>query len=156
MKHLGLMTVKGFFERFGGTVVLADPLAESHIRGVADVASLTTRVPARDEHLRSADFCDAANHPEITFTSTQVSGSPEHLVVRGDLTIRGTTKPVAMDAAILGVQLDPTGRARLGMVGETEVDRRDFGLEWEYIVPSGAALVARRARLVFEISAMRA
>jgi polyisoprenoid-binding protein YceI len=156
VKHLGLITVKGFFERFGGTIVVADPISHSHLEGAAEVASLTTRVPARDDHLRSADFFDAENHPEITFASSYVSGRPEQLTIRGDLTIRGTTRPVIIDAAILGVQVDAEGRERLGMMGETEVDRRDFGLEWEYMVPSGAALVARRARLVFEISAVRA
>jgi polyisoprenoid-binding protein YceI len=155
IKHLGLMTVKGFFERFGGTIVIAEHLADSHLNGAAEVASLTTRVEARDEHLRSADFFDADNHPDITFASTRVSGTPEHLVITGDLTIRGMTREVVIDAAILGAAVDGDGRERLGMAGQAEIDRRDFGLEWEYIVPSGAALVARRARLVFEISAVR-
>jgi polyisoprenoid-binding protein YceI len=155
VKHLGLMTVKGFFERFGGTIVLADPLGASRIEGAAEVASLTTRVAARDEHLRSADFFDADNHPDITFVSTSIAGSPAQLQIAGELTIRATTQPVTIDAAILGTQVDPNGDERLAMTGETEIDRRDFGLEWEYMVPGGAALVARRARLVFEISAVR-
>jgi polyisoprenoid-binding protein YceI len=156
VKHLGLITVKGFFERFGGTIVIADRLEDSRLEGTAEVASLTTRVPARDEHLRSADFFDAENHPDITFSSTSVAGTAQRLAIAGDLTIRGTTRQVVVDAAILGVQVDGEGRERLAVTGETEVDRRDFGLEWEYMVPSGAALVARRARLLFEISALRA
>jgi polyisoprenoid-binding protein YceI len=155
VKHLGLITVKGFFERFGGTIVIAERLEDSRLDGAAEVASLTTRVPARDEHLRSADFFDAENHPDITFVSTQISGIPQRLTIAGDLTIRGTTRQVVIDAAILDVDVDGAGGERLAMVGETEVDRRDFGLEWEYMVPSGAALVARRARLLFEISALR-
>jgi polyisoprenoid-binding protein YceI len=155
IKHLGLMTVKGFFERFGGTIVIAERLADSHLNGAAEVASLTTRVQARDEHLRSADFFDAENHPDITFASTSVSGTEEHLAITGDLTIRGMTREVVIDAAILGVEVDAEGRERVTVAGETEIDRRDFGLEWEYMVPSGAALVARMARLVFEISALR-
>jgi polyisoprenoid-binding protein YceI len=155
VKHLGLMTVKGFFERFGGTIVITERLADSHLNGAAEVASLTTRVSARDEHLRSADFFDAENHPDITFASTSVFGTPERLAITGDLMIRGITRQVVIEAAILGVQVDAQGRERLGMAGETQIDRRDFGLEWEYMVPSGAALVARMARLVFEISAVR-
>jgi polyisoprenoid-binding protein YceI len=156
VKHLGLITVKGFFERFGGTVVLGERLADSRLDGVAEVASLTTRVEARDAHLRSADFFDVENHPDITFASSKVAGSPEALSITGDLTIRGTTRQVVIHGAILGVEVDHEGRERLGIVGATTVDRRDFGLEWEYLVPSGAALVAHQARLLFEISAVRA
>jgi polyisoprenoid-binding protein YceI len=156
VKHLGLMTVKGFFERFGGTIVLADPIEESRLDGRAEVASLTTRVPARDQHLRSADFFDADNHPDITFASTHVGGDAARLWITGALTIRGVTREVVIDATVLGVARDPEGGERLGIEGRTEVDRRDFGLEWEYIVPGGAALVANRARLIFEISALRA
>jgi polyisoprenoid-binding protein YceI len=122
-----LLTAHGFFERFDGDVhVDPENLENSVLRLEIEAASINTRVEQRDNHLRSADFFDAANHPKITFIATKITKvGDRNLRVAGDLTIRGTTKPVEVPLFIVFLR-DGRGRFK----GEFTINRQDFGVSY--------------------------
>jgi polyisoprenoid-binding protein YceI len=120
----GLVTVKGVFGQVAGQGTVS---ATGDATGTITVAtdSLDTKMKKRDEHLRSADFFDAASHPSITFTADQVRPSGHGVTVTGSLTVRGTTRPLSFDA-----QVSSTDDREVWLDGEVQVDRTDFGLTW--------------------------
>src|SRR6266704_3664386 len=131
VRHMMLSKVRGQFTGISGTIVdAADDPRRSSVKAAIDVTSLVTGDPQRDEHLRSPDFFDVANHPSITFESRRVSGSRERFNVTGDLTIRGQTREVTLDVTFIGTGTDPLGRSVAGFSVETEINRKDFGLNW--------------------------
>jgi polyisoprenoid-binding protein YceI len=135
-KHLAVSTVRGQFSKFEGFFEGPDndytkALGEVKI----DVASLSTRMEQRDNHLRSADFFDAEKYPYITFKVTGIEPlKGEAYVVRGDLTIKETTKPISLEATLDGRVADPFGgKERLGITAKGQINRMDFGLNWDGI-----------------------
>jgi polyisoprenoid-binding protein YceI len=118
-------------------------------------ASIDTRTEQRDDHLRSADFLDAANYPEITFKSTRIIGDAPEFKVVGDLTIRGTTLEVTLDATSEGSGKDPWGGERIGFSAKTKFDRRDFGLTWHQALESGGVVVGHEVKVSLEIEAVK-
>src|SRR4249920_3306998 len=138
-KHMMVTTVRGRFATVVGTIKLDEenPAASSGSFTV-DVASLNTGVEQRDGHLRSADFFDAENHPVATFNATRVEpkGGTEYAVT-GDLTIRGTTRPVTFDVELLGFYTGMNGARRVGLHGTGRIAREDFGLNWNVALESG-------------------
>ncbi|MHB1225498.1 MAG: YceI family protein [Gemmatimonadaceae bacterium] len=130
IRHL-LGRVAGTFGEWGGTVVI-DTVTPANSRVDVDIrsASIDTRVAARDEHLRSADFFAADSFPAITFRSTNVSVSGNQVRVRGDLTIRGRTKPVLLSGTYEGQFEDPWGEMRTAFLASTTIDRQDFGVSF--------------------------
>src|SRR3712207_4466170 len=128
VRHVGLARVRGVFHRFEGSVGIDDRGA-LRAAGSVEAASLDTRIGARDEHLRSADFFDVEHHPQIAYASTDVQELGDgRLRVGGDLTIRGVTKRIELDAEILGTGTDDEGAERIGIEATGALDRRDFGL----------------------------
>ena len=120
------------------------------------VASVDTRNTQRDEHLRSADFFDAEQWPDIVFRSTRIEEVGENaLVVSGDLTIRDITKPITIPIEFTGVETDAFGALRAGFEGTRRIDRREYGLEWNMALDSGGWLVSEKITLEFEISAIK-
>ena len=109
----------------------------SSVKAAIDVTTLITGDPQRDEHLRSPDFFDVANHPTMTFESRGISGSREHFKVSGDLTIRGQTREVTLDVTFNGVGTNPLGQSVAGFTVETEINRKDFGLNWNMALEAG-------------------
>jgi polyisoprenoid-binding protein YceI len=155
VKHIGLARVSGTFDRFEGALVVDD---EGRVRasGVIDASSLSTRVAARDAHLRSADFFDVEHHPRITFTSTRIRHGAEGRVrIAGDLTIRGVTRGVELVGEVLGTGSDDEGAERVGLELAGTLDRRDFGLTWNSAVDGGGLLVGNRVDLRLDVSAVR-
>ncbi|MFD1848437.1 YceI family protein [Oceanobacillus bengalensis] len=154
VKHMMISKAKGTFDKFD-TVVEADVenLADSKIEVTVDVASVNTRNDGRDQHLRSADFFDAENHPNMTFIATDIKKtSSSNYDVTGDLTIRGNTKPVTIDVTFEGVSKDPmSGNTVAGFSGETKINRTDFGLVWNAAVETGGVLVAEEVKIHFEL-----
>lgn len=140
-KHMMFTTVRVKFPGATGEIEFDPDRPESAAVQLAiPIASLFSGDARRDAHLRSADFFDAESHPEITFTSTGVRRSGEDLyAVTGDLTIRGTTKPVRVDVRLQGIGNDPMGknRQRAFIEAKTRIDRRDWGLVWNMPVPQG-------------------
>ena len=133
-KHLAVSTVRGQFNKFEGTFEGPDH-DFTKVRGEVkiDVASLSTRSEQRDQHLRSADFFDAEKYPFVTFKVTGIEAqSGETFLVTGDLTIKGTTKPVTLVASLDGRIADPFGGIeRLGITATGQLNRMDFGLNWD-------------------------
>ena len=156
VRHMMLSKVRGRFTGVSGTIVDAaeDPKLSS-VKAAIDVTTLVTGDPQRDEHLRSPDFFDVANHPSITFESRRVSGSREHFKVTGDLTIRGQTREVTLDVRFNGIGTDPLGRSVAGFTVETEINRKDFGLNWNMALEAGGVLVGDTAALEIELEVVR-
>jgi polyisoprenoid-binding protein YceI len=156
VRHLGLSRVRGRFGSFTGAVDVAERPEDSSVQVSIDAGSVDTREPARDEHLRSPDFLDVAAHPAIDFRSTEVRGSGTRWQVTGDLTLRGTTRPVTLDVTFEGVETDPWGGSRAAFSARTELDREEFGLTWNQVLESGGLLVGKKVRIELEIEVIRA
>ncbi|HLA64920.1 MAG TPA: YceI family protein [Rhodothermales bacterium] len=157
VRHLGFSKVRGAFEQFEGTVRM-DPsdLSTLQTAGSVQTASITTNEEKRDAHLRSADFFEADTYPTLTFTSTGVSGvSGESFTLAGDLTMRGITHPVTLQAEYLGEGGDPWGGTRVAFEAKTKVNRKDWGLNWNVALEAGGFLVSEEVEIVLEIQAVK-
>ena len=150
--------VRGRFDKWTGTLDLddADPTA-SKISIRIEAASVNTQEQQRDDHLRSVDFFDAGNHPEIAFESTGVKKlSEQNYNVTGDLTIRGVTREVEGAVEVLGRARDPWGGFRAGFSATTSIDRKDFGLLFNVPLDGGGVLVGEKVEIVAELEAVQA
>ena len=157
VRHMMLAKVRGRFTGVSGTIVdAAEDPKRSSVKAEIYVTTLITGDPQRDEHLRSADFFDVANYPTITFESRRVSGSREHFKVTGDLTIRGRTREVTLDVTFNGIGTNPQGQSVAGFTAETEINRKDFGLNWNMALEAGGVLVGDTAKLEIEVEAVKA
>ncbi len=156
-RHAVVSKVRGSFNEFAGTGYFdAENPAASRVELTIQAASIDTRNPDRDAHLRSNDFFDVENHPEIRFVSTAVEQvDAEHYRVTGDLTMRGVTKPVTVDVEVSGAAVDPYGNQRVGFEGTTTVNRKDWGINWNAALEAGGVLVGEKVVLEFEVSAIR-
>lgn len=137
-RHLMVSKVRGGFTDFGGTVEVAEPIEQSTATATVQLASIETGSADRDGHLRSADFFDIENHPEMTFASTGFTGD----TLTGDLTIKGVTRPVTFEAEFGGVATDPWGNSKAGFEATTKINRKDFGLTWNATLEGGGVLVS--------------
>ena len=154
-KHMMITTVKGRFAEFSGTVVAdEESLADSTVEVTMQAASLDTRSEQRDAHLRSPDFLDVENYPDVTFKSTAISGTKQSFTVTGDLTIRGVTRPITLDASFEGEGKDPWGGTRASFSAHGKFDRRDFGLTWNVALETGGILVSNDVRINIEAQAV--
>jgi polyisoprenoid-binding protein YceI len=156
-KHMMVAKVRGHFPEVEGTVVLADDPTRSTIEVTMKTASVNTGAADRDQHLRSADFFDVEKFPEMTFRSTSIRhlGGSEFTVI-GDLTIRGTAKPVELTVTFEGAGVNPWGQEVAGVSARTEVDREQWGLTWNAALETGGVLVGRKVVLEIEAEAKRA
>ncbi|MFZ1702467.1 MAG: YceI family protein [Pyrinomonadaceae bacterium] len=132
VKHNGLIEIPGYFRDFTGTINYdAKDVAKSTVEFTAKVASVDTGVGGRDNHLKTADFFDAANHPDITFKSTRVEQKGKDWMLTGDFTLRGVTKSLTFPFNISGfLPATERGTGRMGIVAETKINRRDFGVNY--------------------------
>jgi len=153
-KHMMVTTVRGRFRAFEGTFLLdtEDPSSSSGSFSI-DVASIDTGADHRDGHLRNADFFDVENHPRLTFQSTRVEpvGGNDYKVT-GDLTIRGTTRPITFDVELLGLYLGMSGARRAGFRATAKINREDWGLTWNVGLETGGWLVGKEVKLDLEIA----
>lgn len=156
VKHMMISKAKGTFDNFSATIEAdVDDLTNSKLEIKIDTGSINTRQEGRDEHLRSADFFDVENHPNITFVATDIKKkSGNNYDVTGDLTMLGTTKPVTFDIAFEGQSKDPmSGNTVAGFSGETTISRKEFGLTWNAAVETGGVLVGDDVKVHVEIEA---
>jgi len=157
VRHMMISTVRGRFAEVAGTITVdPDDLASTSVDVRIGANSIDTGNEDRDKHLRSADFFDVESHPEITFRSSRVNAVNGRLEVHGDLTIRGTTREVVLDAEELGAGLDPWGQQRVAFRGETRINRKDFGLTWNQALEAGGVLVGDEVRITLEVQAIAA
>jgi polyisoprenoid-binding protein YceI len=156
VKHLGVSTFRGSFKDVTGSIETADG-AVTAVEGTIDTASIHTIDGALSGHLQTPDFFDTANHPQGTFRSTAVEDLGDgKLRVRGELQLRGVTRPVEIDAHISGAGADPYGNERLGLSGSAVIDRTEFGISWNAPLPNGGLTVGEKVRLVLDVEAVKA
>ena len=149
-RHL-MSKVRGLFEKFEGQVVTGEqPSASATI----DLNSINTRDENRDAHLRSGDFFDVENSGPMTFTSTNVEQGGKGLLVTGDLTIKGVTKPVTLDVEYLGTDTDPWGGTRLGFEGTTQISRKAWGVDFNIPMDGGRLLVGDKIDITVAVQAV--
>jgi polyisoprenoid-binding protein YceI len=156
-RHAMVTKVRGAFNAFEGTAHLDsnDP-SKSHATVSIDVASVDTRQPQRDEHLRTNDFFDVPTYPKITFVSTAAEKvDNETFRMTGDLTIKDVTKSVSIDFEYNGSATDPYGNHRVGFEGSTVINRKDFGVSFNAALETGGVMVSDKITLEFEISAIK-
>ena len=154
VRHMAVSKVRGRFSTFSGTLELAEDPADSKATVTIDAASVDTRDENRDGHLKTADFFDVENHPTWTFVSTSIKpeGATEWKV-EGDLTIRGVTKSVTLDAELEGVVKDPYGMHRVGFSARTTINREDFGVAFGAVMEAGGLVVAKKVDIEIEVEA---
>jgi polyisoprenoid-binding protein YceI len=155
VRHLMLAHVRGHLGPVTGTVAVDErDITRSRVDVSIDARGLDSREPKRDEHLRSADFLDVANHPTVTFRSTRVEapqGPAGDLRVTGDLTIRGVSRPVTLDVeALPPVVKDPWGNSRRGVTARARINRKDWGLTWNVAMEAGGVLVGEDVQIEIE------
>ncbi len=151
-RHAVITKVRGAFNSFEGKGSVKDGQASIEVTINAD--SIDTRQADRDGHLKSEDFFNVAAFPHIKFVSNSVKQVGEGFVVDGNLTIKDVTKPLTIEFAYTGAATDPFGNKRVGLEGEAEINRPDFGLTWNAILETGGVLVSEKIKLEFEISAI--
>ena len=160
VKHMMVTTVRGQFKKYSGKLELdAKDFTKSKFEGEVDVASIDTGNGQRDDHLRTNDFFDAPNHPKITFKSTKIeakSGSDGEFVVHGDLTIRGVTKPVALEVEFHGTSKNPYGKTVAGLSVRGTINRKDFGVNFNAILETGGVAVGEKVKLEVDVEAVAA
>jgi polyisoprenoid-binding protein YceI len=156
-RHAMVTKVRGQFNEFDGTAHLdAENPANSHVEINIKVASIDTRNKDRDAHLRTNDFLAMDEFPEITFRSTRVEQAGESKFdVTGDLTIRGITKPVTVNFEVNGGAQDPWGNFRVGFEGQTTINRKDWGVNWNAALEAGGVMVSDKVTLEFEVEAIK-
>jgi polyisoprenoid-binding protein YceI len=156
-RHAMVTTVRGAFTEFSGTAHLdtAKPAASSVSLRIA-APSIDTGTPDRDVHLRSADFLDVEQYPEIVFTSTGVEQIEDEVYrVTGDLTIKKITRPVSIEFTLTGSAQDPWGNTRVGFEGALAIKRSDWGLTWNTVLDTGGVLVSDRIQVEFDVSVIK-
>ena len=156
VKHLGIATVRGRFEKFEGSLEIGDDLAQARAYGTAQVDSINTDEPARDEHLRSADFFGAESNPELRFESTEIRPLDEETFdIEGDLTLNGVTNRVTLKGEFQGAETDPWGNERVGIEVIGQIKRGDWNMTFNQALGSGNLLVGEKVTLTLDISAVK-
>lgn len=151
VRHMTVSTVRGEFTEFDAALQYdAEDPTNSSVEVTIDTSSINTRQDQRDNHLRSGDFLDAENHPQITFTSTSIEGTEDGFAVTGDLTIRGTTHQVVLPVEVAGPITDSMGEQRLGVSGEITIDRNDYNVAWSRVLEGGGLVVGNDVRITIE------
>jgi polyisoprenoid-binding protein YceI len=157
VKHLGISTVPGKFEKFSGTITLGkpDPTA-AKVAAVIEADSVNTGVEARDKHLKSPDFFDAAKFTTLKFVSVKNSPLKDgQFVMEGKLTMHGVTKPVKMDVQFGGSAKDPWGSERAAFTATGTVNRKDFGMVWNKVLDNGGVMVSDEVKITLQIEAVK-
>lgn len=155
VRHMAVSKVRGDFSDFSGTLELAEDPVDSKVSVTIQAGSVDTHDENRDNHLRTNDFFDVENHPTWTFTSTAIRPvSATEWKVDGDLTIRGVTKPVTLDATLEGVVQDPYGNHRVGFSATTSINREDWGVSFNGVMEAGGVVVSKKVDIDIEAEAV--
>jgi polyisoprenoid-binding protein YceI len=153
VKHLMISTVRGEFGKMSGRITFdGKNYATVKAEAVIEAASINTREPKRDDHLRSPDFFDTASHPTITFKSRRVesiSGNKFNLV--GDLTMRGVTKEVTLNVEATPIAKGMRGEPRIGAQATTRLNRQDYGVKWNQALDSGGVVVGNEVQITIDL-----
>lgn len=153
VKHMAISTVKGSFKSFSGLGMTGEHGLPTALNVEVETASIFTNMEQRDDHLRSADFFDAANHPKILFTATAITGERDDLTVVGDLTMRGVTKSISLKGELSEVVTDPWGNQRAALELTGKINRKEFGLVWNMALEFGGVMVSEDVKLHIAVEA---
>jgi polyisoprenoid-binding protein YceI len=158
VRNMGIVTVTGHFAEFEGTLVSDGTLEGTRAEGTVEVPSVSTRSERRDQHLLADDFFAAEQHPQIRFASTAIEPDGDAFKVTGDLTIKGVTREVELHAEPQAPEPidDPWGGTRIGLEVTGEIDRRDYGLNWDVVTPAGVPLASYIVKLQLELGLVKA
>lgn len=160
VRHLVVGKTRGRFAEVEATLTIAEEPLASSVEVRVPLASVDTRDAGRDEHLRGEDFFDVANHPTMTFRSTGVrvassGGTSDDYLVDGELTVRGVTRPLTLEASFDGTATDPWGGERVAFTAKGSVDREAFGLTWNQKLETGGVLVGKKVDIEIEAEFVR-
>jgi polyisoprenoid-binding protein YceI len=154
-RHMVITKVRGRFEEFSGTIHIDEDPTKSWAEASIKAASINTNAPDRDGHLRSPDFLNADEYPELTFKSTKLSHkSGDHFEAVGDLTIRGETHPVTLEVEFGGVATDPFGQTKALFSASTKLERESWGMNWNQALEAGGVLVSKSLDIEIEVQAV--
>lgn len=158
VKHLAISSVPGKFGEFKGTFSF-DPknIDASKADAQISVGSINTGEAKRDDHLKSADFLDAAKFQTIAFKTTRVEKvSADQFKAHGDLTLHGVTRPVILDVTYGGSAVDPWGKERAAFLATTKINRKEFGLTWNKVLETGGLVVGDDVQITLEVEGIKA
>lgn len=152
VKHMVISTVSGEFTEFDAEAITQnDSFNDAEFKFNANVDSINTKNPDRDGHLKSDDFFNAGEYPALTFTGKGLSGHK----LQGELTLKGVTKPVTLNVDFGGVIKDPYGNQRAGFEFEGEINRKDFGLNWDATTEAGGLIVSDKVKLFVNLELIK-
>jgi polyisoprenoid-binding protein YceI len=156
-RHMLITKVRGAFKAYQGFIELnEEDLTQSKVEVVIEAGSLDTAEPRRDAHLKGSDFLDVGSHPTLRFESRSIQKHGDAYRVLGDLTIRGVTRPVTLNADFEGQSKDPWGGERVAFAAKTSIDREEFGLTWNQALETGGVLVGTKISIELDVQAVRA
>ena len=157
VRHMMVTTVHGQFHKFAAATNFDEAHPEqSTVEAHIDASSIDTGMDARDAHLRSEDFFDAAKYPELVFRSTGIKKVGDGYTIDGDLTMHGQTRPVTLDAEIGGIVPDMRGGRRAGFSASTKISRKEWGLIWNGALESGGVLVGDEVKITMDLAVVQA
>ncbi len=149
VKHLVISTVSGFFREFSGEMEGNPQRSDTaKFNFKAQTSSISTNNADRDGHLKSAEFFDAENNPEISFKSSKVEQSGDDIKIHGELNIKGQTKQIILNAEFGGVMEDPYGQTKAGFEIKGKISRKEFGLNWNAMTEAGGIVVGDEVKLI--------
>ena len=155
-RHMMIAKVRGRFASFSGAITVPENPLDASVTATVDLASVDTGDEGRDAHLKGADFFDTDNFPTMTFTSIGVKEDGGDFKLVGDLTIKDVTRTVEFDLEFDGVGQDPWGGTRAAFSATAEINRKDWGLEWNVVMEKGGLLVSEKIKLNLDIEAVKA
>jgi polyisoprenoid-binding protein YceI len=154
VRHMMVSKVRGHFEKYHATIVTAPNPSESHVEVEVDLSSITTGNDQRDAHLRSSDFFDVETSPTMSFQSTRIRSLGEDYLLDGNLTIRDVTRPLTLKVEVGGFGPDPYGGTRAGFSATGEINRREFGVNWNAAIEGGGVVVSDKVTITIEAEAV--
>ncbi len=152
-RHLMVSKVRGSFTKFEGQIITADDPMQSSATATIDTTSLATNNQQRDADVRGENFLDVAEHPTMTYRTTGIRSEGGNLIVDGELTIRGITRPVELTVEVNGFGPDPFGGTRAGFSATGEINRTEFGIMANMAIPGGGVMVSEKIQLAIEVEA---
>jgi polyisoprenoid-binding protein YceI len=153
-RHMVVAKVRGRFQKFEGQIVTGENPADSSVTATIELNSIDTGNQQRDDHIRSADFFEVETYPTMTYRSTAVRKDGGDLVLDGELTLKGVTKQVPLRLELNGFGPDAYGGTRAGFTATAEINRRDFGVNFNAAIETGGAVVSDKIGIHLEVEAV--
>jgi polyisoprenoid-binding protein YceI len=156
VKHMGIATVRGHFNEYEGRLEVGEDLAHTRAYGTVKTTSISTDWDQRDQHLKSPDFFDVEQYPELKFESTKIEQvDDETFRIIGNLEMHGVTKEITLEAVIDGTDVDPQGNERIGLEVVSQLSRGDFDMKFNMAMGSGNTVVSDKVKIEIDVSAVK-